>query len=105
VREVPLGASYLPVPGEDQAEVRLVRSWGSCGIDYPKLLSGEVDFLCYRSMFPWDHLAGGLMVAELGGRIATDTGLDYAAGVIGRRLVSATDPRLWLVARDALFGD
>lgn len=104
-RRVPLGASYLPVPGEDQAEVRLVRSWGSCGIDYPKLLTGEVDFLCYRSMFPWDHLAGGLMLAELGGRIATDTGQDYAAGVIGRRLLSATDPRMWQVARDALFGD
>jgi fructose-1,6-bisphosphatase/inositol monophosphatase family enzyme len=104
-REVPLGASYLPVPGEEQAEVRLVRSWGSCGIDYPKLITGEVDFLCYRSMFPWDHLAGALMVAELGGRIATDTGVDYHAGVIGRRLVSATDPQLWQAARDALFGD
>jgi fructose-1,6-bisphosphatase/inositol monophosphatase family enzyme len=104
-RPVPLGASYLPVPGEEHADVTLVRSWGSCGIDYPKLIEGEVDFLCYRSMFPWDHLAGALMVTELGGRIATDTCLDYSAGVIGRRLLSATDPRLWQVARDALFGD
>ncbi len=104
-RTVPLGASYLPVPGEEHADVRLVRSWGSCGIDYPKLIEGELDFLCYRSMFPWDHLAGALMVTELGGRIATDAGADYHAGVIGRRLVSATDPQLWQVARDALFGD
>ena len=104
-RRVPLGASYLPVPGEEQAEVRLVRSWGSCGIDYPKLITGEVDFLSYRSMFPWGHLAGALMVTELGGRIATDTGTDYHAGVIGRRLLSATDRSLWQVARDALFGD
>ncbi|MFT4108345.1 inositol monophosphatase family protein [Propionicimonas sp.] len=104
-RAVPLGASYLPVPGEEHADVRLVRSWGSCGIDYPKLIEGELDFLCYRSMFPWDHLAGALMVTELGGRIATDAGADYHAGVIGRRLVSATDPDLWQVARDALFGD
>jgi fructose-1,6-bisphosphatase/inositol monophosphatase family enzyme len=64
-----------------------------------------VDFLCYRSMFPWDHLAGGLMVTELGGRIATDTCIEYRAGVIGRRLLSATDPQLWQTARDALFGD
>ncbi|MGC3992960.1 MAG: inositol monophosphatase [Propionicimonas sp.] len=104
-RAVPLGASYLPVPGEEHAEVRLVRSWGSCGIDYPKLIEGDLDFLCYRSMFPWDHLAGALMVTELGGRIATDAGADYHAGVIGRRLVAATDPDLWQVARDALFGD
>lgn len=104
-RPVPLGASYLPVPGEEHADVELVRSWGSCGIDYPKLITGEVDFLCYRSMFPWDHLAGALMLTELGGRIATDTGADYHAGVIGRRLVSAGSPGMWQVARDALFGD
>lgn len=103
-REVPLGASYLPVPGEEQADVKLIRSWGSCGIDYPKLIEGELDFLSYRSMFPWDHLAGALMVTELGGRIATDTGVDYHSGVIGRRLLSAMDPRLWQVSRDALFG-
>ena len=52
----------------------------------PKLIEGEVDFLCYRSMFPWDHLAGGLMATELGGRMATDAGVDYQAGVIGRQV-------------------
>lgn len=103
-RTVPLGATYLPVPGEEGAEVKVVRSWGSCGIDYPKLISGEVDFLGYRSMFPWDHLAGGLMLTELGGRIATAAGVDYGPGVIGRRLLSAATPELWLTVRDALFG-
>ena len=103
-RTVPLGATYLPVPGEDGATVKVIRSWGSCGIDYPKLVTGEVDFLSYRSMFPWDHLAGGLMVTELGGRIATDAGRDYRVGVIGRRLLSALTPALWDEAREALFG-
>ena len=104
-RAVPLGASYLPVPGEEHADVKVVRSWGSCGVDYPKLIEGEVDFLCYRSMFPWDHLAGGLMVTELGGRVSTDLGVDYRSGVIGRRLLSANDPSLWQSVRDSLFGD
>lgn len=103
-RSVPLGATYLPVPGEDGATVKVIRSWGSCGIDYPKLVTGEVDFLSYRSMFPWDHLAGGLMVTELGGRIATDAGADYRPGVIGRRLLSASTPAVWDEAREALFG-
>ncbi len=103
-RSVPLGATYLPVPGEDGAAVRVIRSWGSCGIDYPKLVTGEVDFLSYRSMFPWDHLAGGLMVTELGGRIATDAGDEYRVGVIGRRLLAALTPALWDEAREALFG-
>jgi fructose-1,6-bisphosphatase/inositol monophosphatase family enzyme len=103
-RNVPLGATYLPVPGEESAAVRVIRSWGSCGIDYPKLITGEVDFLSYRSMFPWDHLPGGLMVTELGGRIATAEGEDYHAGVLGRRLMAANSPLLWEEARDALFG-
>jgi fructose-1,6-bisphosphatase/inositol monophosphatase family enzyme len=103
-RTVPLGATYLPVPGEERAVVKVIRSWGSCGIDYPKLITGEVDFLSYRSMFPWDHLPGGLMVTELGGRIATDSGEDYHAGVIGRRLVAANTALLWEEARDSLFG-
>jgi fructose-1,6-bisphosphatase/inositol monophosphatase family enzyme len=103
-RTVPLGATYLPVPGEDGAPVKVIRSWGSCGIDYPKLVTGEVDFLSYRSMFPWDHLAGGLMVTELGGRIATDAGENYRAGVIGRRLLSTMTPGLWDECHEALFG-
>ena len=104
-RTVPLGATYLPVPGEEWAEVKVIRSWGSCGIDYPKLITGEVDFLSYRSMFPWDHLAGALMLTELGGRIATDTGEEYGAGVIGRRLLAAATPQLWVATRDGLFGE
>ncbi len=103
-RMVPLGATYLPVPGEERAPVKVVRSWGSCGIDYPKLITGEVDFLSYRSMFPWDHLAGALMVTELGGRIATEAGERYHAGVVGRRLLAANSALLWEEAHDALFG-
>lgn len=104
-REVPVGATYIPLPGEDLAPVRVIRSWGSCGIDYPKLMAGEVDFLSYRSMFPWDHLPGGLMLTELGGRIATVAGQDYRAGVIGRRLLATADPSLWQPVHDALFDD
>lgn len=103
-RSVPLGASYVPLRGEDADLVQVRRSWGSCGIDYPKLISGEVDFLTYRSMFPWDHLPGGLMVAEFGGRVASESGVDYRAGVIGRRLIAVLEPGLWPTVRDALVG-
>jgi len=101
-RDVPLGATYLPLRGEADAGVDIRRSWGSCGIDYPKLIDGEVDFLSYRSMFPWDHLPGGLMIREFGGRIACDEGVDYGPGVIGRRLIAAMNPHTWTTVRDAL---
>ncbi len=101
-RPVPLGASYVPLRGEDAARVTVRRSWGSCGIDYPKLIDGQVDFLTYRSMFPWDHLPGGLMVAEFGGRVANEDGIEYRAGVIGRRLIAVMRPEIWPTVRDAL---
>jgi fructose-1,6-bisphosphatase/inositol monophosphatase family enzyme len=101
-REPLLGATYLPLPDELAAAVRIRRSWGSCGIDYPKLLAGEVDFLSYRSMFPWDHLPGALMVTESGGRVASTEDTDYRAGVVGRRLVAALSDADWRTARDAL---
>ncbi|MDQ7994167.1 MAG: inositol monophosphatase family protein, partial [Propionicimonas sp.] len=88
---------------EEPNEVEVRRSWGSCGIDYPKVLDGEVDFLTYRSMFPWDHLPGGLMIREFGGRMASEDGVDFRPGVVGRRLIAVLDPTLWPVVRDALM--
>ena len=42
-------------------------TWGSCGIDYPKLAEGACDALLYRATHPWDHVPGALLVAEVGG--------------------------------------
>jgi fructose-1,6-bisphosphatase/inositol monophosphatase family enzyme len=53
-------------------------------------------------MFPWDHLPGGLMVAEFGGRVASEDGTEFRAGVIGRRLIAAMRPQTWTTVRDAL---
>lgn len=76
----------LPAPG-----VRLTRNSGACAVDYPRLLAGDLDALGYRTIHPWDHLPGALMVTELGGVVAVD-GTPYAAGVSGRILVAATSP-------------
>ena len=103
-RELPLGATYVPLRGEDAARVEVRRSWGSCGIDYPKLIAGEVDFLTYRSMFPWDHLPGGLMVTEFGGRVSNEDGGVFRPGVVGRRLIAVMGTGIWPTVRDALVG-
>jgi fructose-1,6-bisphosphatase/inositol monophosphatase family enzyme len=101
-RKVPLGATYIPVRGEGELEIDVRRTWGSAGIDYPNLLAGEVDFLAYRSMFPWDHLPAGLMINELGGKIASEEGVNYQAGVFGRRVISAMSDFVWKRVRDAI---
>jgi len=95
-----LGAAYLrfdPLP----CSLDLRRSWSSCGIDYPKLAEGEIDFLLYREGKPWDHLPGALMVAEMGGRTAIRTGQSYRPGISAAPL-SVIPANQWEQVRDAL---
>lgn len=40
-----------------------------CGIDYPRLAAGEADVAAYVKQKPWDHLPGGLLLTEAGGRV------------------------------------
>ncbi len=65
--------------------LRLRPTRGSCAIDYPALARGELDGLAYRSVHPWDHLAGTLLVAEVGGTVRVD-GRPYGPGGYGRML-------------------
>lgn len=99
----PTGATYARERGESRT-VRVVRPAGACGIDYPRLVEGERDFLHFRALHPWDHLPGALMVAEMGGRVATSAGSDYAPGTTGTSLVAACDPEVWETVRRALHG-
>lgn len=51
------------IPGLTPLEL----TWASCGIDFPHLVEGNVDYLLYRGTKPWDHAPGALLVAEAGG--------------------------------------
>lgn len=73
--------------------LRLRPTRGSCAIDYPALARGELHGLAYRSIHPWDHLAGTLMVTELGGAACVD-GRGYAPGVTGRMLTVGASPEV-----------
>ena len=67
-------------------------SWVCCGVDYPKLLEGEADYVLYGHTFPWDHLPGTLMVTEAGGAVAHRDGTAYTARTTSPGLVVASDP-------------
>src|SRR5690606_19789932 len=52
-------------------------SWVCCGVDYPKLLEGEIDYILYSRSNAWDHAPGSLMVAEAGGHVGHLDGVGY----------------------------
>jgi fructose-1,6-bisphosphatase/inositol monophosphatase family enzyme len=67
-------------------------TWVSCGIDYPKLVEGEADYVLYHSAAPWDHVPGALLLAEAGGMVGTPDGRPYSPRDIAPPgLVAAAD--------------
>lgn len=72
-----------------------------CGMDYPDLATGAVDFLVYRAVKPWDHVPGSLLVTESGGVARRLDGADYRAGgvVDDPALLVAASGAAWDVAR------
>ncbi|WP_208542874.1 inositol monophosphatase family protein [Nocardioides euryhalodurans] len=52
-------------------------TWVCCGVDYPKLVEGEADFVVYGRANPWDHAPGSLLLSEAGGYAGTHDGRPY----------------------------
>lgn len=69
-------------------------SW-CAGIDYPRVATGEVDFLVYKNVKPWDHVPGELLLAETGGTSRTWEGLAYTPDHRGPGLVAAGSAAIW----------
>jgi fructose-1,6-bisphosphatase/inositol monophosphatase family enzyme len=82
----------------------LIGSWICCGVDYPKLLEGEADYLLYGHTNPWDHLPGTLMVREAGGAASHRDGTPYTARSTSAGLVVASDPATLETVREACAG-
>lgn len=71
---------------------------------YLRLLRGEVDLKISSRIHAWDHLAGALLLAELGGRTAYLDGEPYAPGPSVDRALLATAPgRDWHAIAERLL--
>lgn len=77
-----------------------------CGVDYPRLLTGEIDALVYGPRpKPWDHVPGALMVRELGGEARMSDGGHWspAIGATSEGPTSHTRPRLVVAATRGVY--
>lgn len=91
--ENPRGATSIwSMRGHELAELPpLQPSWVCCGVDYPKLIEGEVDYILYSRSNAWDHAPGSLMVTEAGGHVGHLDGVDYAPRSTQPGLIVASD--------------
>lgn len=109
---LPVRQSHDPADGRtsDRAKIGrtptglepLTLTWVSCGIDYPKLATGACDFVLYRSVMPWDHIPGALIVSEVGGQVGHLDGRAYEPGSLAKPLLAAATPELFEQVRGPL---
>lgn len=66
-----------------------------CGVDYPMLAAGDLDFLVFGPPKPWDHAPGALMITELGGVVKTLDGNPYTAASHDLSLIAAASEFVW----------
>ena len=82
------------------------KSLRCAGHEYLRLARGELDFLLYSKLMPWDHAPGILMVQELGGQANYIEGGIYkpsrAEGPSG--LLIARSKEIWDDVHHRLFG-
>lgn len=74
------------------------------GFEYVALASGDLHFAHYRSLKPWDHAAGDLIVREAGGHVAgfDSTALYEPARPDYNGLLVAGDEASWTEIADIL---
>ncbi len=72
-----------------------LRSYRCAAHDFLALARGQKHFSLYRRLWPWDHAAGVLILAEAGGFSARLDGLPYRAYERVQGLLSASDRESW----------
>ncbi len=84
---------------------RLGPGASSAGVNYTRMLDGDLDFVLYQRSMPWDHAAGTLLLAEAGGISVRPDGKPYriVEGQIGL-LLNAADHACCKAVRTALWG-
>ncbi len=97
VERPPLGATskrHLHGFTGDGVLSPVVNTRFACAFDYPRVLHGELDFVNYTKSRPWDHLAGALMITELGGEVRTLDGQLYTVASPDQGLIGAASPQI-----------
>lgn len=64
----------------------------SCaGVEYPRIVEGDADFLLFWRTLPWDHAPGTLLLTEAGGTAVRPDGSAYLADDNRTGLLAAAD--------------
>lgn len=85
------------------AKVKLVASYRCAGHEYRFAAGGNIHFLAYGKLMPWDHVAGALMMREAGAHVARFNGSAYRPVNLDGGLLVAPDRDSWEELRREVF--
>lgn len=85
------------------AKVKMFANYRCAGHEYRFAAGGNVHFLMYNKLMPWDHVAGALMMRECGAHVAKLDGSPYLPGDLGGGLLVAPDKSSWDELRQEVF--
>ena len=95
----PVRAAVYP----NLAKVRTASAYRCAGHEYRAFASGNLHFLFFSKLMPWDHLAGTLIASEAGAYGALLDGSPYCANTTDGELLWATDRQSWETLRREVF--
>jgi len=85
--------------------VRSLRTLRSAGLEYLRMVEGEMHFTLFTKLMPWDHAPGVIIHREAGGHGAYLEGGAYLPAAIDRSgLLLAPDPDSWRQLHSTLLG-
>lgn len=73
------------------------------GVDYPRLLNGDQDFVLFHRTLPWDHAPGALLLTEAGGTARHLDATPYSPSAPKPGLLNAADESCWQTVRPLLL--
>jgi fructose-1,6-bisphosphatase/inositol monophosphatase family enzyme len=85
------------------AKVRMTANYRCAGHEYRLAAGGNLHFLAYAKLMPWDHVAGALMMAEAGAHVARFDGNPYLPRHRDGCLLIASDRDSWESLRREVF--
>jgi len=100
--------AYLPAENKgtvlaNLAKVRMFANYRCAGHEYRLAAGGNIHFVVYNKLMPWDHLAGTLIVAEAGAHVARLDGSTYRSEHRGGGLLIAPDEESWQTLQREVF--
>lgn len=72
------------------------------GVEYPRIIEGQADFLLFWRTLPWDHAAGALLLSEAGGAARRPDGTAYRPDDDKAGLLAAADGATAQIVLEAL---